>query len=61
MKDMENINKIGGEQPTAIELTEKQIEIFARRILPEIKRFFADENVKREFEEWKKGLKLRTE
>ena len=58
---MENINKIGGEQPTAIELTEKQIEIFARRILPEIKRFFADENVKREFEEWKKGLKLRTE
>ena len=34
-------------------ITEKQIEILARRLLPEIKKFFADENIKKEFEEWK--------
>ena len=37
-----------------IEISEKQIEIFARRLLPEIKKFFADENIRKEFEEWKK-------
>jgi len=36
-----------------IEITEKQIEIFAKRILPEIKRFFVDENIRQEFEEWR--------
>ena len=37
-----------------IEISEKQIEIFARRLLPEIKRFFADEDMREEFDEWKK-------
>lgn len=37
-----------------IEISENQIEIFARRLLPEIKKFFADENIRKEFEEWQK-------
>jgi len=36
-----------------LEIPDKQIEIFARRLLPEIKRYFANEDVRREFEEWK--------
>ena len=35
-----------------IEVSEKQIEIFARRLLPEIKKFYADESIRKEFEEW---------
>jgi hypothetical protein len=38
---------------THIAVTEKQIEVLARLLLPEIKRFFADENVRREFKQWK--------
>ena len=41
-------------QKNDIEVSEKQIEIFARRLLPEIKKFFADEHIRKEFEEWKK-------
>ena len=37
-----------------LDITDKQIEIFARRLLPEIKKFFADESIRQEFEEWKK-------
>ena len=37
-----------------LDITDKQIEIFARRLLPEIKKFFADESIRKEFEEWKK-------
>ena len=37
-----------------MEISENQIEIFARRLLPEIKKFFADENIRKEFEEWQK-------
>ena len=36
------------------EAYDKQTEIFARRLLPEIKRFFADEDMRKEFEEWRK-------
>jgi len=36
---------------------EKQIEVFARRLLPEIKRFFADEDIRNEFEEWQRRQK----
>jgi len=31
----------------------EQIDALARRLMPEIKRFFADEQVQREFEMWK--------
>ena len=41
-----------GTQSHGIEISDKQIEIFARRLLPEIKRFFANEDIQREFEEW---------
>jgi len=40
------------ERTQSIEVSEKQIEILARRLLPEIRKFFADENVKKEFKEW---------
>ena len=32
--------------------TQEQIDAFARRLMPEIKKFFADEQVRREFTEW---------
>ena len=38
----------------SIEVSDRQIEIFARRLLPEIKRYFADESVRQEFEAWKR-------
>jgi len=44
------------EQAQIIEFTEQQIEIFARRMLPEIKRYFADDSIQREFEEWRSKL-----
>jgi len=37
-----------------IKFSHKQVEMFARRIMPEIKRYFTDENVKKEFLEWQK-------
>ena len=43
--------------PQGFEVSEKQIEILARRLLPEIKKFFADENIPKEFEEWKAKMK----
>jgi len=33
--------------------TQKQLDALARRLMPEIKKFFADEDIQREFEEWK--------
>ena len=39
---------------SGIEVSDMQIEIFARRLLPEIKRFFVDENIRQEFEEWQR-------
>jgi len=38
-----------------IEISEKQIEIFARRLLPDIKQYFSDEKIKAEFKEWQKN------
>jgi len=32
--------------------TQKQIDTFARRLMPEIKKFFADEEIQKEFAEW---------
>ena len=32
--------------------SQAQIDAFARRLMPEIKRFFADEQIQREFIEW---------
>ena len=40
-----------------IEISEKQIEIFARRLIPEIKQYFSDEDIKSEFEEWQNKRK----
>ena len=42
----------GRGQLQSIQISEEQIEILARRLLPEIKRFFADENIRKEFAEW---------
>ena len=32
--------------------TDEQIDMLARRLMPEIKRFFADEQVQQEFARW---------
>jgi len=44
--------KNGNTHTPGIEISDRQIEIFARRLLPEVKRFFADENIRKEFQEW---------
>jgi len=46
-------------QSQGIEISDKQIEIFARRLLPEIKRFFADEKIRWEFEEWQRNRQVK--
>jgi len=33
--------------------TQDQLDALARRLMPEIKKFFANEDVQREFAEWK--------
>ena len=33
--------------------SDEQIDALARRLTPEIKRFFADDEIQREFAEWK--------
>ena len=33
--------------------SQTQIDMIARRLIPEIKRFFADEQIQKEFTEWK--------
>ena len=37
-----------------LNISDKQIEILARRLLPQIKKFFANEDIQKEFEEWQK-------
>ena len=36
---------------------QKQIETLALRLMPEIKRYFADEQIQREFTEWQEKQK----
>ena len=39
--------------PADFSPTQKQIDILARRLMPEIKKFFANEKIQKEFAEWK--------
>jgi len=43
-------------QESGAKIPEKQIELFARRLLPEIKQFMADEKMQEEFTEWKRKM-----
>ena len=54
---MEMKGKNRNESTPKIEFSDEQIEIFARRIMPEIKKYFANENVKKEFKEWQRKQK----
>ena len=45
-------NTTENEQEQSLEISNRQIELLARRLLPEIKKFFANEDTQREFEEW---------
>jgi len=51
---MERKGNYGNDSTQKIEYSEEQVEMFARRMIPIIKRYLADENVRKEFEEWKK-------
>ena len=51
---METKGKNENEITPKIKFSDEQIEIFARRIMPQIKQYFADENVRKEFEEWQR-------
>jgi len=42
-------------QTMDIEISDKQIEIFARRLLPEIMKLFSNGDVQREFDKWLKN------
>jgi len=50
-KDLK-IDSFINKQTQDYEISEMQIKVLARRLLPEIKKFFADEKVRQEFEEW---------
>ena len=39
-------------------IPDRQLELFARLLLPEIKKFFANEDVKKEFELWQTKQKI---
>jgi hypothetical protein len=41
-------------------IPERDLELFARMLLPEIKKFFADAEVKKEFELWQAQQKAGT-
>ena len=56
MKTNKQHNEDNNIQPVKLEITDKQTEMLARRLLPEINKFFADLDVRKEFEEWKKLL-----
>jgi len=45
---------------THVELTpsQKQIDTLAHRLMPEIKKYFADERIQKEFEQWKEKKKV---
>ena len=38
--------------PTGFTPTQEQIDMLARRLMPEIKKFFADNIIQQEFNEW---------
>ena len=40
--------------PNDFSPTQEQIDTLARRLMPEIKRFFADEQIQQEFANWRK-------
>lgn len=39
-------------EPITYTPTQEQINALARRLMPEIKKFFADEQIQKEFAEW---------
>ena len=43
--------------PKGFAPTQQQIDAFARRLLPVIQEYFADEQVQREFGKWKEAQK----
>ena len=53
MNDNKQHNDDKNIQPVKLEITDKQTEILARRLLPEIKKFFTDPDIRKEFEKWK--------
>jgi len=44
----------GNTQTLGIEISDRHIEIFARRLLPEIKRFFTGDGIRKEYEDWQR-------
>jgi len=40
--------------PVGFEPTQAQIDALAKRLMPEIKRYFADEQIQRDFADWQK-------
>ena len=53
MKTNKQHNEDNNTQLVKLEISDKQTEILARRLLPEIKKFFADPDIHKEFEKWK--------
>ena len=42
--------------PSDFSPTQEQIDTLARRLMPEIKRFFADKQIQQEFADWRRKL-----
>jgi hypothetical protein len=47
-------NNVGNTQECCLNISKEKTEILARRLLPVIKKFFANEDIREEFEDWKK-------
>jgi len=43
--------------PAIFSPTQEQIDALARRLIPEIKRFFADEQIQKEYAKWQQQQK----
>ena len=47
-----NSKPTNGSGPNNFAPSDEQIDALARRLMPEIKRFFADEQIQQEFADW---------
>ena len=54
MREELNKNNVNNAQKFRINISKEQTDILARRLLPEIKKFYVNKDIRREFEEWKK-------
>ncbi|MCL2247989.1 MAG: hypothetical protein FWC13_01820 [Oscillospiraceae bacterium] len=53
MTQKSSTNKFNSLISQTTDVSDEQIILLSKRLLPEIKRYFADEKIRKEFESWK--------